>query len=141
SIVPQPPLPHLYSWVMETARMPMGGWRRSRARSGDVMITAAAPSDSMQQSSNRMGSAISLELWWSSMVISVRKRASGLLAALRRALIVISPKWSVVVPYNAMCRLAFGAYRPAGSAMPKGTVYEDDTGMASPRPTPAAQDW
>ncbi|WP_347177136.1 hypothetical protein [Parafrankia sp. EAN1pec] len=48
-------------------------------------MTAAAPSDSMQQSSSRSGSQVSRDAWCSATVISSRKRASGLFAALRRA--------------------------------------------------------
>jgi hypothetical protein len=98
---------HLYSPVMDTARMLTGGPASARARSGDVTITAAAPSDSIQQSYSRRGSAMIREAWCSSTVISWRNRASGLLTALRRALIATSARWSAVVPYRLMCRRAF----------------------------------
>ena len=54
-----------------------GGWRRSRARSARVTITAHAPSLSMQQSKSRSGSAIIREAWWSSSVIGLRIIARG----------------------------------------------------------------
>ena len=72
--------------------MRTGVWRRSAARSGVVTMSAAAPSDSMQQSNSRSGSQISRDAWCSSTVISVRNRASGLFTALRRALIDTSAK-------------------------------------------------
>ncbi len=76
----------------------------------------------MQISKSRNGSAIIRELWWSSTVISVRKSASGFVAALRRALIDTSAKWSGVVPYTAMWRRAGRANICAGDMSPNGSA-------------------
>ena len=40
-----------------------GGWRRSRARSADVTITATAPFETRQQSSRCSGSTIQRDAW------------------------------------------------------------------------------
>ena len=72
----------------------------------------------MQKSNRRSGSAIIALAWWSSTVIGTRKRASGLFAAMSRALIATSAKCSVVVPYFDMCRRAASANICPGDCSP-----------------------
>jgi hypothetical protein len=66
-------------------------------------------------------------------VIGVRKRASGLFAAISRALIATSAKCSVVVPYFAMCRRAASANICPGDCNPYGTENAIAPGMARAR--------
>jgi len=85
-------------WPTPIPDSTIGGCRMSAARSAPLTTTAAPPSLSRQQSSNRNGSAIIRDAWWSATVIGVRIKALSFSAAWRRMVSATSANCSLVVP-------------------------------------------
>src|SRR5712691_2279325 len=96
-----------------------GFLRVLRVTSGEAMIRAPPPSETMQHSSNRSGWAIVRDDKTSSTVISrtptnsrsvIACTASGLRIAWRRVATEMCANWALVVPYWYMWRLLTRAY-------------------------------
>ena len=96
-------------WAMAPPSTGTGGRFRSRARSGEVRITAPPPSVTRQQSRTVKGSLIGREFRTSSIESGSRRKASGFMAAQPRAAVATSASCSRVVPYSCMWREAASA--------------------------------
>ena len=83
-----------------------GFWRRSRARSAEVMTHASDPSDSRQQSKRHMGSAIIRAARYSSIVSGLRISAIGFCSACLRTATAAAPKCSRFTPASTIMRRA-----------------------------------